>query len=89
MTICTVGLRRVNNLWASRLQEARLKVLMKVIEKRDQENEAANDERVERIWQRKLQEREATFQKINKRRIKGICYMLGTFVVLLILILVI
>ncbi|KAI8925846.1 solute carrier, TRAMD3 or PAT1-domain-containing protein [Entophlyctis helioformis] len=55
-----------------RLQEARLKVLMKVIDRREKENEDANDERVERIWQRKLQEREAAFQRINKKRIKAI-----------------
>ncbi|KAL2913580.1 hypothetical protein HK105_206882 [Polyrhizophydium stewartii] len=55
-----------------RLQEARLRVLKKVIRKREEENEQANDERVERIWQRKLQEREAAFERINKKRIKAI-----------------
>jgi hypothetical protein len=54
-----------------RLQEARLLILTKVINKREEENEAANNERVERIWQRKLQEREAMLDKINKKRIKG------------------
>lgn len=35
------------------------------------ENQIANDDRISRIWQHKMQEREAEFQKINKKRIKG------------------
>ena len=54
-----------------RLQDERLRILIKVIDHREQENEVANDERIERIWQRKLQERDALFDKINKKRLKG------------------
>ena len=54
-----------------RLQEARLQILTKVISKREVENEAINNERIERIWQRKLQEREAMMDKIERRRQKG------------------
>lgn len=55
-----------------KLQEQRLKVLTQVIEKREIENQCANDERISRIWQHKMQEREAEFQKIDRKRIKGI-----------------
>ncbi|KAI9353251.1 solute carrier, TRAMD3 or PAT1-domain-containing protein [Zopfochytrium polystomum] len=55
-----------------RLQEARLVILTKVISQREQENEAINNERVERIWQRKLQEREAMMEKIERKRQKAL-----------------
>ncbi|KAI8853400.1 solute carrier, TRAMD3 or PAT1-domain-containing protein [Chytridium lagenaria] len=55
-----------------RLQEARLQILTKVIAKREEENEAINNERVERIWQRKLQEREAMLERIERKRVKGL-----------------
>lgn len=55
-----------------RLQEARLQILTKVISKREVENEAINNERIERIWQRKLQEREAMMDKIERRRQKAL-----------------
>ncbi|KAK5665964.1 hypothetical protein QVD99_007584 [Batrachochytrium dendrobatidis] len=55
-----------------RLQEARLKILTTVIQKREQENETVNNSRIDRIWQRKLQERDAAFEKINQKRIKAI-----------------
>ncbi|KAH6578430.1 hypothetical protein BASA61_000188 [Batrachochytrium salamandrivorans] len=55
-----------------RLQEARLKVLAAVIQKREEETESVDNERIEHIWQRKLQEREATFERINRKRIKEI-----------------
>jgi hypothetical protein len=55
-----------------RLQEQRLSVLKQVLEKREEENDLENDKRVERIWQRKMQEREALFEKINRKRVKGI-----------------
>ncbi|KAJ3192923.1 Cilia- and flagella-associated protein 91, partial [Irineochytrium annulatum] len=53
-----------------RLQEARLKILTKVIARREQENESINNERVERIWQRKLQERSTMLEKIDRKRVK-------------------
>ncbi|KAJ3128754.1 Cilia- and flagella-associated protein 91 [Physocladia obscura] len=55
-----------------RLQEARLEILTKVISKREKENEQINNERVERIWQRKLQEREAMLEKIESKRVKAL-----------------
>ena len=55
-----------------RLQEARLAVLEAVIRQREKENDEDNDKRVERIWQRKMQEREAVFEKINRKRIKAL-----------------
>ncbi|KAI8894254.1 solute carrier, TRAMD3 or PAT1-domain-containing protein [Globomyces pollinis-pini] len=55
-----------------KLQETRLEVLTKVIRKREEENDVENDKRIERIWQRKMQEREAAFEKIDRKRIKAI-----------------
>jgi Cilia- and flagella-associated protein 91 len=58
-----------------KLQEQRLRVLCQVIEKRELENQCANDDRISRIWQHKMQEREAEFQKINRKRIKGLSFI--------------
>ncbi|KAI8813718.1 solute carrier, TRAMD3 or PAT1-domain-containing protein [Cladochytrium replicatum] len=55
-----------------RLQEARLALLAKIVQQREVENEKMNNERIERIWNRKLQEREALLDKIEKRRIKAL-----------------
>ncbi|KAJ3214889.1 Cilia- and flagella-associated protein 91 [Dinochytrium kinnereticum] len=55
-----------------RLQEVRLQILTKVIAKREEENEAINNERVERIWQRKLQERESMLERIERKRVKAL-----------------
>ncbi|KAI9209223.1 solute carrier, TRAMD3 or PAT1-domain-containing protein [Polychytrium aggregatum] len=55
-----------------KLQEARLEILAKVIKKRSEENEAMNNERVEKIWQRKLQERDTLLEKLQKKRIKAL-----------------
>jgi hypothetical protein len=54
------------------LQEARLAVLEQVIRGREAENDEENDKRVERIWQRKMQERDALFEKIAKKRVKAL-----------------
>ena len=56
----------------SRLQEARLAVLEKVIKQRQKENDAIHNERIDRIWQRKLQERDTVLQKIQKKKIKSL-----------------
>lgn len=53
------------------LQEERLRVLQIVIDQREEDNNAAKDHRISAIWQRKMQDRQATFDKINKKRIKG------------------
>lgn len=55
-----------------KLQEARIEVLELVIRERERNNDALNDRKVERIWQRKMQEREALFEKINRKRIKAL-----------------
>ncbi|KAJ3279411.1 Cilia- and flagella-associated protein 91, partial [Borealophlyctis nickersoniae] len=55
-----------------RLQEARLDILARVIKRREAENEAINNDRIEHIWQRKLQERDAVLEKIQKKRIKAL-----------------
>ena len=38
----------------------------------DKENTVANDEKLGRIWQRKMQEREVEFAKIKKKRLKAL-----------------
>ncbi|KAJ3035765.1 Cilia- and flagella-associated protein 91, partial [Rhizophlyctis rosea] len=53
-----------------RLQDHRLEILKKVITRREAENEALNSERIEKIWQRKLQERDALLEKIQRKRVK-------------------
>ncbi|KAJ3397116.1 Cilia- and flagella-associated protein 91 [Lobulomyces angularis] len=55
-----------------RIQEARLVVLEKVIRKREAENECINAERIEKIWQRKLQDRNACMDRIQAKRIKAL-----------------
>ncbi len=55
-----------------RLQEARLEVLEKVIRKRQNENDEIQNERLDRIWQRKLQERDTVLQKIQKKKVKAL-----------------
>ncbi|KAJ3091336.1 Cilia- and flagella-associated protein 91 [Quaeritorhiza haematococci] len=55
-----------------RIQDARLAILAKVIKRREAENEALNHERVQRMWQRKLQEREALLEKMQRRKIKAL-----------------
>lgn len=55
-----------------KLQESRLVVLESVIRQREKEIEEENDKRVERIWQKKMQDREAVFDKINRKRIKAL-----------------
>ncbi|KAJ3033926.1 Cilia- and flagella-associated protein 91 [Rhizophlyctis rosea] len=53
-----------------RLQNHRLEILKRVIARREQENEALNNERIEKMWQRKLQERDALLEKIQRKRVK-------------------
>ena len=54
-----------------RLQEARLEILKRVIERREKENEEVNRERVRRVWERRLAEREAGLEKLERKKVKG------------------
>ena len=56
----------------SRLQEARLEVLEKMIKQRQIDNDAAHNERIDHIWQRKLQERDTVMEKIQKKKMKAL-----------------
>lgn len=56
----------------ARLQEARLEILEKVIRKRQKQNDQIQGERLDRIWQRKLQERDTVMQKIQKKKVKAL-----------------
>ena len=53
-----------------RLQEARLEILTNVIKEREIENSNINTERMVKIWQRKLQERDSLVEKLDKKRSK-------------------
>ncbi|KAJ3030495.1 UNVERIFIED_CONTAM: Cilia- and flagella-associated protein 91 [Siphonaria sp. JEL0065] len=66
------SLKSTKSLWYNRLQEARLEILTQVISKREKDNEQLNNEKVERIWQKKLQEREAMLDKIESKRVKAL-----------------
>ncbi|KAJ3360892.1 Cilia- and flagella-associated protein 91 [Allomyces javanicus] len=52
------------------LQERRLAILGKVLEQRAEDNERAAAERMHRIWQRKLAEKDALRAKMDARRAK-------------------
>lgn len=54
------------------MQEARLEVLEKMIRQRQKDNDAAHSERIDHIWQRKLQERDTVLQKIQKKKMKAL-----------------
>lgn len=54
-----------------RLQDARIDILKKVIRNREAEIEDINRERMGKIWQKKLQEREALREKIEKKKAKS------------------
>ncbi|KAL7751160.1 hypothetical protein RI367_003365 [Sorochytrium milnesiophthora] len=53
-----------------RLQEARLEILTKLLTKRESENEAVQNERIQRMWQRKLQDKDVLHSKIEAKRAK-------------------
>jgi len=52
------------------LQNERLKILTQVIKKREEENEKYNNERLAKIWQKKLQEKKELQEKLQKRMVK-------------------
>jgi hypothetical protein len=54
-----------------RIQDARIDILKQVIHKRETEIEQVNSERMEKIWQKKLQERELLKEKIQKKKAKS------------------
>lgn len=54
-----------------RLQSRRLEVLADMLKKREDETEKANNERIERIWQARLKEKQGAMERIEKKRIKG------------------
>lgn len=57
-----------------RLQEARLDILKKVIRKRETDIEQINSERMEKLWQKKLQEREILKERIQRKKAKSKCW---------------
>ena len=54
-----------------RLQNARMQILEQVLDDRQADNEEILQTRMNRIWQRKLQERDALLERIQKKRVKG------------------
>ncbi|KAL3899653.1 MAG: hypothetical protein SGCHY_001896 [Lobulomycetales sp.] len=64
--------------WADRdeeirkIQNARLKLLETALRAREASNEVMNNERLETMWVRKLQQRDSAFEEIEKKRMRGI-----------------
>ncbi|KAJ3128473.1 Cilia- and flagella-associated protein 91 [Nowakowskiella sp. JEL0407] len=54
------------------MHEARLQILSKVIRQREDETELQNNERIEHMWQKKLQERDTLVEKIQSKRVKAL-----------------
>jgi hypothetical protein len=54
----------------ARIQNARLDVLKNLIKRREEEHEEINQDRLEKIWIQKLQERDVLMEQLNKKRAK-------------------
>eukprot|EP01135_Chromosphaera_perkinsii_P012450 Nk52_evm61s2657 gene=Nk52_evmTU61s2657 len=53
-----------------KLQEARLEVLMQVLEKREQDHDAVNRERIQQFWEGKQLEKQKAVEELKRKRIK-------------------
>ena len=54
-----------------RLQAARLKVLKKMLQEREEYNNEANTKRLDKLWSKKQKEKEKKFDKIRAEHIKS------------------
>ncbi|EDO26341.1 predicted protein, partial [Nematostella vectensis] len=52
------------------LQEARLEVLQRILQEREEDHAELNTKRLDRLWSKKQKEKEAKFDKIQKEHIK-------------------
>ena len=61
--------------WAScflsRLQEARLEVLKKLLRQREEHHQELNTKRLDRLWAKKQEEKEDKVKKIRNEHIKS------------------
>ncbi|TPX61858.1 hypothetical protein PhCBS80983_g00885 [Powellomyces hirtus] len=55
-----------------RLQAARLKILQRVIEEREAQNEVVAEARVRKVWDRKMLDRDAMLEKLHRRKLKAV-----------------
>ncbi|KAJ3159940.1 Cilia- and flagella-associated protein 91 [Geranomyces michiganensis] len=55
-----------------RLQSARLKMLQRVIEEREAQNESVAEARVRKVWDRKMLDRDALLERLARRKIKAV-----------------
>ncbi|EDO40940.1 predicted protein [Nematostella vectensis] len=53
-----------------KLQEARLEVLQRILQEREEDHAELNTKRLDRLWSKKQKEKEAKFDKIQKEHIK-------------------
>ncbi len=58
----------------NRLQEARLKVLVAILKKRDQTQEEVGKKRLERMWTKLHEQKDTKFKKIRNDHMKGIFF---------------
>ncbi|KAJ3188296.1 Cilia- and flagella-associated protein 91 [Gaertneriomyces sp. JEL0708] len=54
------------------LQDARLEILAQVIEQREEENERLNNERVKKVWENKLKERDNLVERLKSKKVKAL-----------------
>ncbi|KAJ3132343.1 Cilia- and flagella-associated protein 91 [Geranomyces variabilis] len=55
-----------------RLQSARLKMLQRVIEEREAQNESVAEARVRKVWDRKMLNRDALLERLARRKVKAV-----------------
>ena len=54
-----------------RLQEAKLKVLQKLLQERERKNSDLNAKRLDKLWSKKQEQKERNFDKIRTEHIKS------------------
>ena len=54
-----------------RLQEAKLKVLQKLLQERERKNSDLNAKRLDKLWSKKQEQKERKFDKIRTEHIKS------------------
>ena len=54
-----------------RLQEAKLKVLQKLLQERERKNNDLNAKRLDKLWSKKQEQKERKFDKIRTEHIKS------------------
>ncbi|KAJ3015770.1 Cilia- and flagella-associated protein 91 [Thoreauomyces humboldtii] len=69
MELCEWRMRETE---IKRLQSARLKILRRVIEEREEQNSVLAEARVRKVWDRKMLDRDALLEKLQRRKVKAV-----------------